>query len=239
MPSDPRVEVEFRTVIRPPVLIALTGIKGSGKNTAADAIEVWGQNRQLKVVQRGFADSMKVSAMRALGYTGDASKLIAAANLLKAQSSWIDIGIRGTEIIRISGRDHLKWFGTEAHRDTFGSDFWLDQLLPYWDSESNRPRTYWYEKNFDNADICVITDLRFENEANRVREFGGVIWEIDRGLPEDVDGHLSEQHLPRDLINLTIHNSSSIGAFMANVNSEMTSEFHMRFVDNRVDERDA
>lgn len=213
------------------VLIGLNGFKGSGKNTAGKVIEQWGAARGLVVVQRAFADMLKLSAARSLGLY-DAQSINDATVLMDSlkNSGTIDICIPEQSILKsISGREFLKWYGTEGHRDVFGSDFWVDRLLPLnipWEANFS---VYIDYNSTRLADIGVITDVRFANEARRVRQVGGVVWNIDRGASNDE--HASEQPLPRDLVDLVISNRSTLEAFEVDVNSTMTAEFHMRFLE--------
>jgi hypothetical protein len=208
-----------------PVLIGLNGRKGSGKNTAAHVIAKWGASRGLVTTERAFADTMKLSAARSLGMATNMNDAVVICDELK-NIGVIDISIPSLSIQRsISGREYLKWYGTEGHRDVFGADFWLDVLLPYDDWADS----FYNNEEQESADIAVITDLRFPNEAKRVHELGGEVWEIERGLPSD--GHPSEMPLPRDLVDLTIANTVSLEAFEVEVNSWMTANFHMLFVE--------
>lgn len=59
---------------------------------------------------------------------------------------------------RFTMRQLLERYGTEAHRDVFGDDFWVESTLP--------DRDYTDE-------IVVCTDMRFPNEYDRVRRLGG------------------------------------------------------------------
>lgn len=210
------------------LLIALNGIRGSGKNTAANFIRKWGENRNLIVEERAFATLVKVAAMRSLGIEAATNwhDAVVIADEMK-ESGFVNYEIPTLSYARgITGREYLKWFATEGHRDVFGELFWVLELLPI---------GYDWETNFVNgeddvADIGLITDLRFANEARRVKECGGFIWNIDRGFSPDEDGHLSEQPLPRDLVDKVIENKSTLEALEVAVNSEMTIEFHMKFV---------
>ena len=60
-------------------------------------------------------------------------------------------------------RDFLQRFGTEVMRNNFGQDFWLRHM-----------------RNRIGKGNYVITDCRFENEAELVRELGGIIVEVKR-----------------------------------------------------------
>jgi hypothetical protein len=211
------------------LLIGINGRKGSGKNTAGEVIQRWGMARGLNVHCRGFADKMKVSAMRSLGVPAATNMhdAIILADELK-ESGFINFEIPSLSYAQgITGREYLKYFGTEGHRDVFGPNFWVDELLPIgidW-------RTQWYDDGGVFPDIAVITDVRFVSEVERIHSFGGEVIEIHRPEMDTGDNHASEQPLPRKWITYVIENDSSLEAFETEVNSWMTANYHMRFVD--------
>jgi Deoxynucleotide monophosphate kinase len=192
-------------------LIGINGFKRSGKNTAGTVIKTWAETHDLRCMTVGFADRMKLSAARSLGiYSAQSvNDAIVLMDSLK-ESGTVDVCIPEQSIMKsMSGREFLKWFATEGHRDVFGDDFWVDHVLPLsWDDIEVGS---W-------PDILAITDLRFANEARRVKALQGVTLEIVRpGLYADSDGHGSEQSLPRELVDFTIYNDSSLEAFEINV----------------------
>lgn len=80
-----------------------------------------------------------------------------------------------------STREFLQKFGTEVMRDNFGQDFWIKRMRG-----SLRP-----------GGNYVITDCRFPNEAELIRELGGKIIEIWR--PSAVgNSHISNQYISPD-----------------------------------------
>jgi hypothetical protein len=215
------------------VLIALSGRKGAGKDTAFEVIKDWSARRGALAVRRGFADKLKLSAARIFNPDVELEEALVIANDLKLDGVYIEVvaepehGI-ATTLADCTGREFLQRFGTEAHRDVFGEDFWVDQLLPQvigW-QENFRPDPVLPEL----PAFAVITDCRFENEARRVKKLGGVVWEIDRPSDDEGDDHSSEKPLPRNLVDLTIVNDKTLDHFKASVNSEMTAEFHMQFL---------
>lgn len=210
------------------ILIGLHGKKGSGKNTAADVIHEWGRKRGLKVLDHGFADLLKFSCIRALGIdVKTVNDGVVIADSLKRIG---DISISIPEqsmLVEISGRQYLQNYGTEAHRDVFGRDFWIDQLLPLETTWQYK----WAEHEEDWPDIAVITDLRYANEAQRIHQLGGEVWLIDWPSVDDGDTHSSEQQLPDPFINAIIINDSTLEGFQTEVNSWMTANFHMNFVE--------
>lgn len=223
-----------------PLLIAFNGFKSSGKNTAANVVSQWGAARGLVVGQRAFAGPLKLSAARAMGFPNATNEndAIVLMDALKDVGT-ITVEIPTLSIMRaFTGREFLKWYGTEAHRDVFWEEFWVDQILPLaagypWWAHFSEMVDY---NNSIAPDIAVVTDCRFVNEATRVHELGGEVIEIHRPNIDDGDEHLSEQPLPRELVDATIENDSTLEAFEVAVNSWMTDNYHARFVSQLVDE---
>lgn len=97
-------------------------------------------------------------------------------------------------------RDILQRFGTESMRDVFGQSFWIDRLIAE------------YQKIKDTANV-VVTDVRFPNEAARIRELGGTIIHLRRdgaGLLGSASAHISETVLPFVEGDVELHNNGSV-----------------------------
>lgn len=188
------------------ILLGLHGRKRAGKDTLAAAIIRAGEGRGLKVVRRGFADLLKSSAAAAIGFEGTLEQRVAWMDQLKEDGEFIvsfgppsDLKRRVT--LRFTGREFLQWYGTEAHRDVFGDDFWIDALMPPDD----------WARNFDGADIGVVTDVRFSNEANRVNFYGETILVRRPALEAAAtDAHVSEVPLPDGMIDFTVINDQGV-----------------------------
>jgi len=71
----------------------------------------------------------------------------------------------------------LQWWGSEFRR-TDDPDYWIKKM-----------RT-WLEQC--TADLVVIPDVRFENEAALIRELGGIIVRVTRPNNAPNDSHISE-----------------------------------------------
>ncbi len=103
---------------------------------------------------------------------------------------------------------YLQSSGTEAHRDVFGLDFWIDATLPRWDGMGHTEEGIF---GLDQGrDLLFITDVRFANEAERIKEWGGEIWHVVRDSVNEGDMHASEQTLPEEYIDMTIDNNGSL-----------------------------
>jgi hypothetical protein len=172
-------------------IIGLNGYARAGKDTVARFISEIHDGR-VEVV--AFADLIKLSAARALKTCSDPDDVgIAAvrdwADQFKQGYSLRIFDRVGNQVGGMMGREFLQRYGTEAHRELFGDDFWVDQI----DWEPN-------------CDILVFTDVRFENEARAIRERGGEVWRIER--PSSRAGvHASERPLDPALVNRTIINN--------------------------------
>jgi hypothetical protein len=95
----------------------------------------------------------------------------------------------------MNGRELLQRYGTEAHRDVFGSDFWVDMALPLATDHEDK--------------ILVVTDMRFPNEVARVKELKGQTWKIIRETSSLHKDHASEQNLD-DEIDVFVNNTGTI-----------------------------
>lgn len=196
------------------MLIGLHGEAGSGKDTAYGFIAN-ATPPEVPVRRDAFADRLKVSAARALGYPDpDSEKCIALCNALKVNGEIIVFVEGDTAEERdhwvITGREYLQLYGTEAHRDVFDQDFWVNQVLDH------------YRK----GELLVVTDVRFPNEAEAILAAGGTIWEIVRPNAAKIaeSGHASETRLPDDLIDLTIVNDGTLEEFREEVLDALTAE---------------
>lgn len=107
----------------------------------------------------------------------------------------VEIVVRGpfgTVESKIDGRTFLQRLGVEGIRDTLGERVLLEAVP--------------LERN---CDLLIVTDVRFDNEAEYIREAGGRVWEVVRPAPS-VDKHASEQPIARELVDRVIENTGTI-----------------------------
>lgn len=202
-------------------IIGLTGRARAGKDTAAGIVLEWaGEHGGDFIVRQGFADLLKLSAFRALG--GSPSVLIEKAvqfcDELKQDGGELEVTLPTEPLSPIrsyalTGREFLQDYGTEAHRDVFGSDFWVEALFDY--VEANGPE-FGY-------DLLVIPDCRFDNEAAAVVARGGEVWEVTRPQHEDElkSGlkHTSEAGVNPELVSVVINNNGTLDSLRATIHS--------------------
>lgn len=100
----------------------------------------------------------------------------------------------------VTRREALQGVGHMV-RDIFGDDVWVSKALQTW-------RDSWEA-------ATIITDVRYPNEARRIRESGGVIIRVTRPNHEGLTGvaasHDSERGLPDDLVDFEVLNDGTVG----------------------------
>lgn len=211
------------------LLIGLHGKKRSGKDTVCDFLQDWGRINNYDVQRDSFAKRLKISAAHAVGiFEGE----LEWANEFK-ETGFINVHYKdtlhgGLRAKTVNGREYLQWYGTEAHRDVFGHDFWVDAVLPEPTGDKVENLTQ-LDLRYPGASIVVITDVRFPNEAERIQALGGEVWQVLRqtpGFDQAVDNHASEKPLPTDLVDRTLINGSSLDALRDLATSSIERKFY-------------
>lgn len=185
------------------MVIGLNGRLKSGKDTTFQII----QELYPHAERVSFADKLKDSAAASLNMSRDSlEKLkniedIQLGLIFPASEEYDEIF---NEMIEWSMtiREYLQRYGTESHRDVFGTDFWVDQALPL---DIN---------HFDR--LIVVTDVRFPNEVQRVKDVGGTMWKVERETATAFGAHPSEQDLD-SYINVFVDNTGTLDDLRAQV----------------------
>lgn len=177
-----------------PLLIGLNGFKGTGKDTVGQIlVEHHGFTRY------AFADKLKEAA----GALWDVNPSL--WDMLKDDPN-CKVAIFDQEIgdgySEMTVRKFLQRFGTEMGRLTFGTDFWVDQVLPFKEFSTALADNRYHGNR-------VFTDARFGNELTRIKDLGGFNIQIIR--PEYGDEtHASEQEPPEWMIDARIVNDATV-----------------------------
>ncbi len=96
-----------------------------------------------------------------------------------------------------SPRQIMQWWGTE-YRRAAQPGYWISKAAQH---------IHWLHKS-QSSRLVVITDVRFEDEANLVRNLGGQIWQIKRpGCDVPPSAHVSEVTGEGFAPNLVINNA--------------------------------
>lgn len=180
-----------------PSALGLHGPAGAGKDTAYERLVALGGER---FVRFSIADPMKDSIAALFGvslWELDAWKRDPNIGVAIVDDSTDEISERK------SMREFMQRYGTEAHREIFGEDFWLKHWL-------RRVEAMRYGPDVDplQRPTIVNTSVRFPNEAEAILALpGGEIWQIVGPQDEGAAGHESETPLPPGLVTRYIDNS--------------------------------
>lgn len=174
------------------LLIGIGHKKQRGKDTAASRL-VDAHN----FVRVSWADSLKESARIIFGFTNE--------QLYGKLKEVVD------PYWGMTPREAMQRLGTDACRNHVDRNIWVK-------SAWTKVQKIWA---VDPTIGIVIPDVRFENEANFIQEQGGILWKIDREMPEETHStHASEVALDSyqgwDLI---IENNGSLNKLYRKVDS--------------------
>lgn len=178
-------------------IIALHGKAGAGKDTFADRlVEKHG------FVKRGFADPLYEEVAAAfdvgVGWLRDRQRKESPQDLLRV-ARCRDKAFR--QLMEALGEGLLEMRSPRWVLQKWGTEYRRGQNDRHWLMRMNA-----FIWQFEQCPDIVIPDCRFENEAQWVKENGGLIAEIKRsGLPP-VAAHSSEAGAPTDLIDRTFYN---------------------------------
>lgn len=140
-------------------IIGFVGFIGSGKDTAADYLV---NNHGFK--RDSFAAALKDSVAHVFGW--DRELLEGKTKEARAWRDQVDVWWSNRLNMRITPRWILQYWGTEVCRQGFHDDIWIASL-------ENR-----LEKTSENI---VISDVRFPNEIQAIRNVGGTVIRVRRG----------------------------------------------------------
>jgi len=139
------------------------------------------------------------------------------------------------ELIKLTPRKLLQLLGTECGRDIIHPNIWVNALMSEYNCVHCRQNPCSVRhKNLigmkPNYPNWVITDLRFKNELEAVKDRGGITIRVDRSVhassQENHAGilHPSETSLDSAIFNYTINNNSDIDSLIEKVKEVLIKE---------------
>lgn len=172
-------------------LVGILGLIGSGKSTAGDVLE-----QEFDYVKLSFAGILKDGTSSLFGWPrnlleGDTKE---SREFREIEDSYWTKALGRT----ITPRIILQEMGTEVIRNSFHKDFWIHALKQSILNGSKGPGPF------------VISDCRFENEMNFIKENGGILIRVKRGPdPEWFDAaRLQNLNIhTTEIINIPVHDS--------------------------------
>lgn len=152
------------------MIIGVTGFIGSGKDTVADYLCTFHGFKRVS-----FAASLKDAVSSVFGW--DRELLEGSTKTSREWREQKDAWWSERLGMDITPRWVLQYWGTEVCRNGFHKDIWVASV-------ENKLR--------QTKDNIVITDCRFSNEVNSLKNVGGITMRVERGeQPEWYDAAVS------------------------------------------------
>lgn len=165
------------------MLVGLCGLAGSGKSTVAAILR---DRRNFTPI--AFADPIYAAVAAITGLSADE---LANRENKETPLAWLGK----------SPRELLQTLGTEWGRESVHQEIWVRRAM-------RRAAAI-----VGGGGHVAVTDCRFTNEAEAVRQAGGAVWRVRRhgaGLAGGAGQHASEAGIPEELIDLRIENNGSL-----------------------------
>lgn len=162
------------------MIIGISGKKRSGKDTVAQILV-----EEFGFTRLAFADVIKAAVYRLdpiISLTGLRLQYIVDTD------GW-ELAKEYPEVRRL-----LQVFGSEVGRDMIDAQIWIELTLNGVKKSAN----------------IVISDVRFQNEAEEIKYQGGDVWRITKATGEFIDTHRSETELDSWNFDQYIPNNGSL-----------------------------
>lgn len=183
-------------------IVSVTGAKRSGKNTFAEFLLDAAHKDGRTVELASWASLLKRVAYEALNIPDQVPDQVHWEYWADKAKEGYDLDITdqwGFCVQSITMREFFQRLGTEACRNIFGENFWIEM---FWRD---------FERNTDPPpNLLIFTDTRFDNEADNVTASGGTNVEIIRPELVNDDSHASESGVSKGLIDDFIYNDQGL-----------------------------
>lgn len=203
------------------MIIGLTGLAGSGKDTVAALLAMKGFQRYAFAdgVREEVAESIR-NVQQVLGERNPWSRCMDVLCDLKITKAILDgeitpemvWGKPTSPLMRVLLQKH----GTEFRRAQ-DPEYWVNKLMTQlvWDRARYITK---YKEDMVRLNTCrpmehelvAISDVRFPNEVEAIRERGGRIWRVKRDSIGSGDVHISESGQSEIVADVEIDNNGTV-----------------------------
>jgi hypothetical protein len=177
------------------MIIGLSGYAKSGKDTVAEMIQ---EIHPDKWEVKKFSGKLKLIASILTGIPADKFEDQEFKSSILGEEWWKNYG---DFYHQTTVRDFLQILGTDAIRNGLHTNAWVNALMA--DYKPRKMSEY-------NPSNWIITDCRFPNEAEAIKDRGGIIVRIDRPGIAPVNAHPSETALDNWDFDYKIANASDL-----------------------------
>lgn len=167
-----------------PQIIGITGRKYNGKDTLGDVFI-----KELLFEKLSFANNLKKAVKDIFDFTDE--------QIYGNKKEDVD------EFWKISPRQVMQFIGTDLFRNQ------MKKILPN-DNEDIWVKCVEKQILNDKHKHFVITDVRFQNEVDMIKKYGGIIIKIIRPSIIDISTHASEQNIDNIIADYDIINNGSV-----------------------------
>jgi len=186
------------------MIISISGYSGSGKDTVGTILQQIDKNSHWEI--KKWAGKLKQVAELLTG--------IPVEKFEDQEFKKTNLGKQWNDRINnpMSVRDFLQKLGTEGLRDGLHTNTWVNALMAdYKCVPADRAPNGWDCPNW------IITDTRFPNEAQAIKDAGGIIIRVTRPGIGPVNDHPSETGLNQWKFDYEIQNDSSLNELINSV----------------------
>lgn len=192
-----------------PVLVGLVGVKRSGKSTVAKILQT-----KYKFANLAFADPLKRMLLAAF-------PLLITVDMLWGDNKDDLYLSLFNDVKRLTLRNVLQMLGTDFFRDQVNRQIWVQYTLHEAEQLMTKGGLYQPTQGYQKMSThfaaamgnetrsVVVSDCRFLNEAQAIKDKGGIIIKINRDTAL-VDSHISENEMKEIPFDYQIDNNGSL-----------------------------
>jgi len=187
-------------------VIGFCGFARSGKNTAADYLV-----REYGFTLIAFADPMREFLYAMNPIVAAVANSATTTKYVRVQDVINEVGWDGYKATPYGQeiRELLQREGTNAGRKVLGDTVWMDEIM----KRIRRAKGH-----------VVISDVRFEDECDFIRNLGGEVIRVNRPGITSVNDHISDRRLPDASVDFEVENDDTIEALELKIEAILSSQ---------------